>query len=43
MKVWIDQDLCPGDGLRGENASNVFDVIGSTKERPSECFPLEAA
>jgi ferredoxin len=28
MKVWIDQDLCTGDGLCEEIAPDVFTLIG---------------
>ena len=27
MKVWIDQDLCPGDGLCEEIAPDVFTLL----------------
>ena len=34
MKVWIDQDLCTGDGLCEEIAPDVFTLLG-------ECIFIE--
>ena len=45
MKVWIDQDLCTGDGLCEEIAPDVFTlldaVIESAEECPGECIFIE--
>ena len=30
MKVWIDQDLCTGDGLCEEIAPDVFSLLDGT-------------
>ena len=35
MKVWIDQDLCTGDGLCEEIAPDVF--FGMDDGRPGRC------
>ena len=32
MKVWIDQDLCTGDGLCEEIAPSVFTLLDDVKE-----------
>ena len=41
MKVWIDQDLCTGDGLCEEIAPDVFfgmdDGLFNGKESPENC------
>ena len=46
MKVWIDQDLCTGDGLCEEICPDVFTlldaVIESAEECPGECIFIEA-
>ena len=34
MKVWIDQDLCTGDGLCEE-------IVESAEECPGECIFIE--
>jgi ferredoxin len=49
MKVWIDQDLCTGDGLCEEIAPGLANVPGSLEEAvieaaeecPGECIFIE--
>ena len=43
LKVWVDQDLCTGDGLCEEIAPEVFvmhdDGLSYVKDRARSCFP----
>ena len=50
MKVWIDQDLCTGDGICAEICPDIFEmhkdelaeaVIESAEECPGECIFIE--
>ena len=45
MKVWIDQDLCTGDGLCEEICPSVFtlldDGLAYVKQGPGECIFIE--
>jgi ferredoxin len=37
MKVWIDQDLCTGDGLCEEICPDVFTLLGRSMVMSTTC------
>ena len=41
MKVWIDQDLCTGDGVANFADSMLDAVVESAEECPGECIFIE--
>ena len=43
MRVWIDQDLCTGDGLCAEIAPDVFHMMPDGLAYVKECDKIYAA